>query len=184
MKNVIDLKSGLLGDYTDKIIRKASDMLGFFYDNDALEKIINQGDPVIYEVYAVPNVGEGELSYAVTILHPGKVGKEFFMTKGHYHRIKNRGELYMGIRGRGVILMQKDNEIKWEEISRGDLVYVPPYWAHRSVNVGDDDLVFLAIYPGDAGHDYGSIAKMGFSKIVVEEDGKYKVVDNPRYQMP
>ncbi len=182
MKNRIDMQTGLLKDYTEKVVRRASDMQGFFYDATALKRMISEGNPVIYEVYAAPNIGEGELSYAVTVLHPGKVGKEFFMTKGHYHEIRNRGELYIGIRGRGLILMQKDSEIKWEEIKRGDIIYVPPYWAHRSVNIGSDDLVFLAIYPGDAGHDYGSIAEKGFAKIVVEGEGEYKVVDNPRYK--
>ena len=181
MKNSIDFQTGLLENYLEKTVRKASDMRGFFQDEKELEEMISQGDPTIYEVYAVPNNGEGEISYAVTVIHPGKVGKEFFMTKGHYHKIRNRGELYIGIRGKGLILMQKWAEMKIENIERGNIVYVPPCWAHRSVNVGSEDLVFLAIYPGDAGHDYGSIAEKGFAKIVVEEDGGYKIIDNPKY---
>ena len=181
MKNIINFETGLLENYLEKMVRRASDMRGFFYDEKALEEMISKGDPIIYEVYAVPNNGEGEISYAVTVIHPGKVGKEFHMTKGHYHKIKNRGELYIGIRGKGLILMQKGEDVKIEEIERGNIVYVPPYWAHRSVNVGSEDLVFLAIYPGDAGHDYGSIAEKGFEKMVIEEDGKYRVIDNPKY---
>ena len=33
------------------------------------------------------------------------------------------------------------------------------------------DLVTFFVYPGHAGHDYGSIEKQGFRKLVVERDG-------------
>ena len=182
LSNYIDLKKGILENYTEKVIRRASDMLNFYQDNEALEKMIKNGNPTIYEVYAVTHEGEGELSYAITILHPGKVGNEYFMTKGHYHEKKDRGELYIGLKGNGLLLMQKGEEIRWIEMERGKIVYVPPYFAHRSINTGNEDFVFLAIYPGDAGHDYGSIAERGFAKIVLEENGNYAVKDNPRWK--
>ncbi len=182
IKNTIDLDSGILTNYTDKVVRKASDMQSFYLDENELERMIKNGDPMIYEVFGVTNEGEGELSYAVTILHAGKVGNEYFMTKGHYHKKKDRAEMYIGLRGHGILLMQKDDEVMWKEMHRGDIVYVPPYWAHRSINVGDEDFVFLAVYPGDAGHDYGSIAEKGFAKIVVKDNKGYKIVDNPRYR--
>ncbi len=182
LKNTIDLNSGILKSYEDKVVRRASDMRGFYSDENALDRLIENGNPVIYEVYAVPYEGEGELSYAVTFLHAGTVGEEFYMTKGHYHEKRDRAELYIGIRGHGILLMQRGDEVQWKEMKRGDVIYVPPHWAHRSINVGDEDFVFLAVYPGDAGHDYGSIAERGFAKIVVRRDGKYEVVDNPRYR--
>ncbi len=180
--NVIDLDTGILDKYGDKVVRKASNMRGFYGDEEALEKLIKSGDPIIYEVYSVPREGEGELSYGVTILHPGTVGGEFYMTKGHYHEKKDRAEIYMGIRGHGLLLMQNGNEVKWEEMQRGTIVYVPPFWAHRSINTGNEDFIFLAIYPGDAGHDYGSIAERGFAKLVIKDGEDYKIIDNPRYR--
>jgi oxalate decarboxylase/phosphoglucose isomerase-like protein (cupin superfamily) len=46
-----------------------------------------------------------------------------------------------------------------------------PRWAHRSVNASlDEDLITFFIYPGDAGHDYGTIEQQGFRKLVVEQD--------------
>ncbi len=182
IENYLDLENGVLENYTDRVVRKASNMRGFYNDEEALEALISNGDPTIYDVYAVVKEGEGELCYAITILHAGKVGDEYFMTKGHYHEKKDRAELYIGLRGQGLLLMQKGDEVKWVEMRRGTVVYVPPYWAHRSVNTGSGDFVFLAIYPGDAGHDYGSIAERGFAKIVVERDGRYEVIDNPRYR--
>ncbi|MFW6181989.1 MAG: glucose-6-phosphate isomerase family protein, partial [Spirochaetota bacterium] len=56
------------------------------------------------------------------------------------------------------------------------------YWAHRSINTGHNEpLISLAVYPGDAGHDYGSIETAGFKHVVVERGGEPRVVENPRY---
>jgi glucose-6-phosphate isomerase len=44
---------------------------------------------------------------------------------------------------------------------------VPGYTAHRTVNVGDEPLVYLGIYPANAGHDYGQIAKRNFRQMVL-----------------
>ena len=64
------------------------------------------------------------------------------------------------------------------------VLYVPPRWAHRSVNTGAEDLVFFFVYPGNAGHDYGSIEVQGFRKLVVDKDGQPAIVDNPRWLTP
>jgi NAD(P)-dependent dehydrogenase (short-subunit alcohol dehydrogenase family) len=54
--------------------------------------------------------------------------------------------------------------------------------AVRSVNVSaDGPLVTFFAFPGDAGHDYGTIESRGFSKIVVERDGRPEVIDNPAW---
>jgi glucose-6-phosphate isomerase len=54
----------------------------------------------------------------------------------------------------------------------GDLSYIPGKWAHRTINTGDAPLVFFAIWPVDAGHDYESIEKSGFLRRVLKgEDG-------------
>ncbi len=182
IKNRINFELGKLENYEEIVVRRASNMRGFYQDSEALEKMIKEGDPVIYDVYAVPHEGEGELSYAITVLHSGKVGSEYFMTKGHYHSKKDRAELYICLKGKGILLMQNEDKVQWFEMKKGDIIYVPPYWAHRSINVGNEDFIFLAIYPGDAGHDYGSIAERGFAKIVVEKDGKYTILDNPKWK--
>ena len=181
MKNKINLEKGILENYTDIVIRKASDMQGFYQDEETLHEMIQNGNPVIYEVYAVVSEGEGELCYAVTVLHSGKVGNEYYMTKGHYHQKRDRAELYMGIRGHGILLMENEGEVQCKEMRRGDILYVPPYWAHRSINVGNNEFVFLSIYPGDAGHDYGTIVQNGFSKIVIAHGAEFSIEDNPKH---
>jgi len=166
----------------DKLIRRLSDLKGYFQDEAAYDSMLRE-NPVVYEVYAVEQEGqEGDLNFATTVLRPGKVGREFFFTKGHFHAKADRAEIYYAIKGRGGMLLQTpEGEVEWVPMEPGTVVYVPPYWAHRTVNTGDEPLIFLAVYPADAGHDYGSIKDKGFAKLVVEENGEVKLVDNPKW---
>jgi glucose-6-phosphate isomerase len=50
------------------------------------------------------------------------------------------------------------------------------------VNTGEGPFIFFAVYPGDAGHNYGDIEKTGFAKILVERGGKKLLTDNPRWK--
>ena len=89
---------GVLKPATSQVHRKLSDMAGMYADADAEQAAIADGDPLVYEVhqYDVPNV-VGELIPCTTILYPGKVGDEFFMTKGHFHEVRDRAEIYYGL---------------------------------------------------------------------------------------
>jgi glucose-6-phosphate isomerase len=49
------------------------------------------------------------------------------------------------------------------------------------VNTGKSDLIIMAVYASDAGHDYGFIEKKGFLKLVCEENGKVVLKANPKY---
>jgi hypothetical protein len=55
---------------------------------------------------------------------------------------------------------------------RGQMVYVPPFWAHRSVNTGREPLVSFCVYPAEAGHNYGDIAGEGFPQRVFRRGGQ------------
>ena len=80
----------------------------------------------------------GQVKFCISKLYPGLVGDEFFMTKGHYHEVLEAGETYLCLTGQGLMLMKtSEGACRWEEFVPGRLVYVPPYWAHRSVNTGD-----------------------------------------------
>lgn len=116
---------------------------------------------------------QGHLIFLVTILYPGKVNEEFFMTKGHYHTVENTAEVYLGIKGKGLILCQtKSGDFEVAEISENRVVYIPPFWAHRAVNIFDEPLIFFGIYPAHAGHDYETIAQSGFVKRVFSKNGR------------
>lgn len=150
------------------ITRRGKDMAGFYAEEAP-------PDAVIYEVYELECTGD--IMLAVTELKAGKVGNEYYMTKGHFHGNPEAGEVYFGLKGRGLLLLQtKDGETKEMELTSGTVACIPPGWAHRSVNTGEDDFIFLAGYPKDAGHDYGTIERQGFNKRVLEIDGKATVV--------
>jgi glucose-6-phosphate isomerase len=175
------LDSGRLEPYTSRIERRASEMEGAYADSAALRQLVDAGDPIVYEVEQrdVPEEA-GHLVCCTTVINPGTVGDEYFMTKGHYHAVRETAEIYLCLSGNGRLLLEnEDGETAVLLLERGTVAYVPPGWAHRTVNIGDDRLVFFAVYPGDAGHDYAAIERAGFAKLVVRRDGRPAVVDNP-----
>lgn len=176
----IDLEKGVMRKARHHLVRRASDMKGHYADAAALDALIRKGNPVHYEVFEVP-VPEtyGNLMYCISRLRPGLVGDEFFMTKGHYHKVIETAEIYLCLRGAGYMLMKtRDGPCRAEKMSRGRMVYVPPYWAHRSVNTGREPLITFCVYNAEAGHNYGDIETEGFRKRVVEQNGKPAIVDN------
>ena len=170
----LDLDSGRLDPHTTRIERRVSDLRGTFADGAALERLVAEGDPLVYEVlqYDVPEE-TGQLICCTTVIHPGAVGAEYFLTKGHYHSIRETGEVYVGLSGRGyLLLMTEDGRNEATPMERGTVAYVPPSWAHRTVNTGDEPFVFFAVYPGQAGHDYGTIEQTGFGlRVLRSEEG-------------
>jgi glucose-6-phosphate isomerase len=173
-----DLVEGILRDPADHIVRNASDMRGYYADEEALQRLIaSHGDPLHYETFESPVPAEyGQVKFCISKLYPGVVGEECFMTKGHYHTVLETGEVYLCLRGQGLMMMKlSDGTCRWEQFVAGRMVYVPPYWAHRSINTGDEPLISLCLYPGDAGHNYGDIETEGFPKRVFRRNGRIVV---------
>lgn len=180
----LNLPSGLPTHFDRITQRRLSAMRGQYLDEAAFEAQVVQDDPLIYEVYEVlaPPV-PGELLTGVTVIHPGRVGREFHMTKGHFHAVRETAEVYACLSGEGYMVMENaEGEPAVEPFTPGRVLYVPPGWAHRSVCTGrQQDLVFFWVYPAHAGHDYGTIEQNGFRKLVLAgEDGRIEIVDNPR----
>jgi glucose-6-phosphate isomerase, archaeal len=172
---LIDVDTGTMPHPSNHIVRRASAMRGHYLDEAALESLIaEQDDPVHYEVFEVPVPEEyGHLMFCISTLQPGRVGEECFMTKGHYHTVANTGETYLCLRGRGYMVMKtSDGRINAQPMERNSMVYVPPYWAHRSVNTGPEPLVSYCVYGAEAGHNYGDIEKEGFGRRVYEREGR------------
>ena len=110
--------------------------------------------------------------FCISKIQPGVIGDECFMTKGHYHTRIETGEVYFCLQGHGYMVMKtREGCFDAQRMERGSLVYVPPYWAHRSVNTGGEPLTMLAVWPADAGHNYGDIEKEGFPKRVFQRAG-------------
>jgi glucose-6-phosphate isomerase, archaeal len=173
--------------YDNHIQRRLSNMGGQYLDQEAYQRLLAEEDRLLYEVYELkrPEVA-GELLHGISIVHPGKVGAEYTMTKGHFHTVLETGEIYYTLKGRGYMVMENpEGEAAVEELCPGRVLYVPPRWAHRSVNASaEEDLVMFFVYPGNAGHDYGTIESQGFRKLVVERAGRPAVIDNPRWAAP
>jgi len=182
VRTLIDFKKGVVNP--DRIIeRRASDMQGMYTDDLALEKLLSQDNPLIYQVREI-NIPKksGHIIYSTTIIYPGKVGKEYFMTKGHFHTREDTAEIYFCLEGEGYLLMQtKQGKVSTIHMRPGVLGYIPPYWGHRTINTGKKEFIFLALFPGDAGHNYEVVEKHGFAQIMVEENGKPILKDNPKY---
>jgi glucose-6-phosphate isomerase len=165
--------------------RFLSQMKGMFADDAAYDKIIAAGDPVVYEFYeqGAPE-DAGDIAFGTSITYPGKVGREYYMTKGHFHTILETAEVYYTIAGEGFMLTENpEGETAALRLSPGGVAYVPKRFAHRTVNTGNTPLVTFFAFRGDAGHNYATIETKGFRKLIVEgPDGKPEITGNPKWK--
>ena len=183
----LQVPPGIPQPYDNHIVRKLSSMRGMYADQQAYAAMLAKEDSLHYEVYEIVRPALcNEQPCGTSIVHPGKVGDEFFMTKGHFHAALEAAEVYYCLAGEGVMVMENpEGEWAVAELRPGKVLYVTPRWAHRSVNTRlDMDLVTFFVYPGHAGHDYGSIEKQGFRKLIVERDGRPAIIDNPQWLAP
>ena len=164
--------------------RYLSQMKDMFCDTQAAEKILENEDPLVYEFYELGCPERpGDLLFGTTRLYPGKVGDEYFMTKGHFHTQLATAEVYYTLDGEGYMVMENpEGDTIEERLEKGKAVYVPRRYAHRTVNTGDKPLVVFFTFAADAGHDYGTIETKGYHKLIVEKNGKPVVVDNPKWK--
>lgn len=176
----LDLKDfSLKGEPITYQHRVLKDVASIFLDQDAIKKMPTE--TLVYHVQSWLPVDEGTrggLSFGTSTILPGKVGNEYFMTKGHFHSLSDRAEFYWGVQGDGMlILMDRDRNTWAEEVYPGSLHYIGGEIAHRLANTGSEDLVVGACWPSDAGHDYQEIATNGFSARLLEVDNNPVLID-------
>ena len=167
-----------------RVVRRLSDLRGVFADTDAYEKALAGDDPVIYTVHSIePAGGQGDLHYGIGTLMPGRIGDEYYMTKGHLHSWRPAAEVYIGLSGSGVMLLEheKTGDSILLPLEHNGLVYVPGYTAHRTINTGSTALTYIGVFPAQAGHDYAAIAERNFSKVVAERSGRAKMMDRDEF---
>ncbi len=179
----INFETGALsGQVVQK--RYLSDLRGYFADEAAYAEALTHNDVLLYTVSSVePAEGDGQMHYGLGILHPGKIGPEYFFTKGHFHTQREAAEVYVGLRGEGFMLLEHERTQESTLVAFGanQIVYVPGYTAHRTINTGTQPLAYLGIYPWNAGHDYGAIADRNFLKILIEHEGQPVLLDRDRW---
>lgn len=176
---VVDWSTGKLsGGEVCESRKTIGDLRGIF----ASERDWRKMDPnrVVYHVQWVNQKSveaEGGLLWGNTTVEAGLVGDEYFMTHGHFHSKPEAGEFYATISGVGLlVLMDSLRQTKVEKMLPGTLHYISAGLAHRVVNIGDQPLRFVACWPSDAGHDYTSIARDGFSLRVLRRNDSWKIL--------
>jgi glucose-6-phosphate isomerase len=175
----INLANGVIVDPETVIERRLSDMADHYQDQEAVKELLSV-DPVIYRVYMPKQPGKAIGLYTATsIIEPGVVGEEYYMTKGHFHIQEAAPEVYLTLQGEGMLVMQtRSGRTDVQEMKCGVVNYIPGTWAHRTVNTGPVPLVFFATWPVDAGHDYESISDSGFDCLVFTGNDGPRVVNN------
>ena len=167
------LAGNMKGSSTLNSTKRLRHLEGVFGDRAASQSM--SPDTVIYSVQwqePVLQDTEGGLFWGATTIEPGRVGDEYFMTRGHFHSRRNRAEYYCTVQGLGMlILMDEEGSTKAEIMSPGSLHYIPGHTAHRAVNTGDTGLLFWACWPSDAGHDYDTVVAKPFGARVLQRDG-------------
>lgn len=179
----VELLSGRLeGDGVVSSVKLLSQLENVFADETSRAAMAQ--DTVVYQVQSQMLVKEGEpggLFFGTSNVMPGKVGQEYFMTKGHYHAKRECAEYYWCIQGQGaLLLMDEAGNTTMEPMFPGSLHYIPGYVAHRLANTGSEVLRVGACWPSDAGHDYGSITETGFSARLMDVDGVPTLVPSPK----
>lgn len=180
-----DLEEGSISPHEKVVVRRLSELGPLFYDQEAVKNTMRTGDALIYEIfyYAFP-ASRSDWGIGVSRIKPGKVGDEYYMTKGHFHERQDQPEIYFCTKGSGYLLLETDEgDFRAEEFKPGVVTHIPGHWAHRVVNTGGEELSYIGIYSLLAGHVYDQVLKRGFAQIVVEREGRPALVANPRREL-
>lgn len=182
----IDARGGTLPGGNGRYEKFLGDLAGLYRDGAAFERALaeHDGGPVYWVESSAVDEGPGALTIGLSVVLPGRIGDEFAMTRGHLHERSECAELYYGVTGSGVMLLETvEGESRALPITPGTAVHVPGGWIHRSVNVGDDTLTTLFCYETSAGQDYGIIEQAGgMSRLVVADGAGWTTRPNPDHR--
>lgn len=163
--------------------RRLSQLRGCFADPKAYDTALEHDDPLVYSVSSFePANDAGDLHIGLGQIMPGRVGSEYFLTRGHLHAWREAAEIYIGLSGEGLMLLETEGgEASSLPLTANSIVYVPGHTAHRTVNTGESPLIYLGIYPAQAGHDYAAIASHNFRQVVIEVGGRAVVMNRQEW---
>lgn len=172
-----DAATAVLDPAGPVLTRRMADLEGLFADQHAWAGLEDLSQ-VVYTVHSSPVPEQPrELPQSITSVTAGELSGELFMTKGHQHP-DPQGEIYLGLTGVGGLLLFDGEQHQWLDMTPGTIGYIPPGWAHRSVNVGSTDVYrFLAVYPGSAGHDYQWVLGHGMGARARRLGDAFELVD-------
>ena len=119
----VSVSAGRLGQATGRYTKQLSDLDGLYEDEPAFTAALAHGDATVYEVTDYrPSAATGDLIFGVTRMEAGRIGAEFYLTRGHIHARADRPEIYYGEAGQGVMLLESpEGEIRAVPIGPRDL---------------------------------------------------------------
>lgn len=164
---LLDFSTGRFDGAPPQTRRTVGELGSIFADSRGVDP-----DTLVYETFgSAPEVeGPPSLLYATTVIQPGDVNGEFFMTRGHFHTNPERGEFMTTLQGEGALLLMDRERNTWTvPMSAGSVHHIDGRYAHRVANTGDVPLVFLVVWMSDCGHDYEAIRQHGFGKRLRRE---------------
>lgn len=178
-------------DLKDKTpdIRYLNDMKDVIYDREWLKTAPNLE---LYYMYRKLKEEDG-LKYDITVIPAQMLGKEFTKTKGHEH-IGPYPEIYIVLEGEAIYFMQKQKQDVIEDVyavkaKKGDVVIIPSYYAHVTINPSNQDLKMADWMAIEAKSDYDPIQKMQGACYFYTTNGwiknkNYKQVPELRFEEP
>ena len=101
--------------------RYLSEIKKIFNNQKSADELLISGDLLVYEFYELgaPET-PGDLAFGTSITYPGKVGNEYFMTKGHFHTILDTAEVYYTLSGEGYMLMENpEGGVRLQQMTPG-----------------------------------------------------------------
>ena len=172
--------------YDSHIERRLSSLSGQFANQSAYEDMLRNGDPVVYEVRAMERPEqEGELSFGLSIVHPGRVGRRVLHDQGPFSQRARYGRSLPLPAG-----PRSDADGKRRR-RLGDLRSSGRGAGLRHARLG---LLLHQFSPktGGPGHVFrlpqprwDTITqpsnRRGFRKLILREAGGYRLADNPRW---
>lgn len=155
------------------------------------------------DVYAIMmDIGQREdysdlvsrhLLYGAVCYAKGMLGKEPVRSQGHIHAIsrfsgESTPEIYEIWQGNAIIYMQEsgnDNPGRCFAVEgkEGDIIVVPPYWVHATVNANSNtNMCFGAWCVRDYAFEYDAVRKHnGIAWFPIYKDGQLDWIKNPAY---
>lgn len=161
-----------------------------------LYRLINDQQVLAYQGLPAEEATRG-LKFDVTVVPPSSavpsLGQEYPKTVGHFHTSLPGSavaspDFYQVVHGRGHLLLQAKYDTVVQpyliSVGPGDIVLVPPWLAHISINTGPDVLVFSNVCVRQPHLDYESItSNQGGAYYVVRTGDGMAVIPNPRYAL-
>jgi glucose-6-phosphate isomerase len=185
LSTFLDVQSGRLAVCTSTKRNRVSELTGVFADEEARKVLANDANPVVYEVYRTEPTEKPDtaLCYSSTIVHPGNVAGEYHMTRGHSHPSLDAPEVYLTIRGEGMLLLQTDDlQVQALALGPGTVLYVPGSVVHRLVNTGNEPLIVFTVYTVRTIQEYEMLPAHGFKRILVATNDGPDLVPNPHFE--